>query len=1179
MKTRVSTTEIDNAFNLAETNSYAPSLFVGCGGFGSTIINQLKNRYRQFFDDGRPDPFPFARFLSIDTAPLEKSEVHQLSLAEDPECFRINVRADATFLASPKVKRWFPGTDRYPGMADCLYRVGDTSTGAGTCRPIGHLGLYQGDAASRLQQRLHDILEGLYTAAATRQSVTDRYGNGYTLRDANRLYVYVVTSLGGGTGTANFLTVAALIRDIFQRKRANNEWPGRTCFLSMVLLTPTCIRAPSGGDTAVAANSYAALKELDHLLEPGRVYEERFPDGFSVTLLNDQPDKALADRVFIVDNPVSDGPVSLEKRIDMAELVSDCLFQLSIGEIGNHFWTRDIDSTLWQEWHPSGAANRPECRRTRYYALGAAHYELPAGYLFDRLTHDFVAEFLRDQERELAGGGLAAPDDATLEDDFLRQEGYQAGVDGFFSTDEGKAWEERLLLPELEKALSESPAELAASTYFPYKALVVETPEDENEILESGRQAVLEALERYIKSAVDPKAIENASSRLLEDFLAQYEQLLRHLDERYRSAKNRQEILGALHDIVQGYADRFQDVLDDIDASTGAIDDLRQRRQENYERICNELESWSLKGIITLKVDELLACWQQTAGRWLGSPQTIPATERSLLQEALEDFIDTDRKLDLLDYRQKVSTALRTLLTDKILPQIARDRDAAGTAHDIAWRAYRDQRLDDHQAQTARFDRLRDLLATARALEEKALHDHRFDGSAFYTSFENTRFYPKRTHRPRLLEEIYGRLKAEVKRQGLDKTFRNRCRDLLRSYLDDPAYAGKDGPDLATDLAGAFRAALGIYQDDGRTLTLDWGEVTKRFRLDLEDCLPHSAAGADSELGRTMRFLREHGRYFVDLESQPAAERLAWYLLGPKGVTDKIVGHGLVPANTAAMAGLYPHQLSLYAFLRGFSLNQLRHLRNWHRAYWQQRYRGEAAHVLAGAEDWPEPYTVPPVHVDGKRVRTAMKRAGILKAIGRTGKELVELPGSSQLLDVPRALGRLRLVYKIEDQEALDGLRDAMDALGASAPVPVSDLPATLPTTGENTFDVNATVWFCMPGKKTRYWLVPVRRSLEDPVAAAPAPGAAAAKPVRWADILKADIPCHIFGSDTHWEAEFAANHALHAWCSRRLLDRALSRREVNERLAAVQNLLDEDVLTPAERDRAEIFRNLYIER
>ena len=137
--------------------------------------------------------------------------------------------------------------------------------GAGQIRIESRLGFFYNSA--RIKQRLEQIVDEI-----TRPNITWRQSN------PPYFYVYLVTTLAGGTGSGCFLSTAYLVQDVIRNR---GIWQPRV-IAKLLLSTLMTDRVSSDLHLDIHSNTYAALKELEHLnklnyprvKEEGRKYEE-----------------------------------------------------------------------------------------------------------------------------------------------------------------------------------------------------------------------------------------------------------------------------------------------------------------------------------------------------------------------------------------------------------------------------------------------------------------------------------------------------------------------------------------------------------------------------------------------------------------------------------------------------------------------------------------------------------------------------------------------------------------------------------------------------------------------------------------------------------------------------------------------------------------------------------------
>ena len=1167
----ISLDEIDTAFNLAEQNTFAPSIFIGCGGYGTMIVNQLKNRYNQFFDDGSSDPFPYAKFYYLDTDTLEISGgLKKVSLSTQ-EAEHLPLKPDASIenlVAKPCVSSWFPKHQDFRQLQDCIDRIAGDPKGAGTCRPFGRLGLYTAGNARTLYGRLEEMVLKLYQDCQQLQvqrsgKVHDLFNNAYTLRDPGNIYFHVISSLGGGTGTSLFLTVAAVIRTLLNNHHDRNEWTNLTFNINLILMSPTTIANPSGGAEEVAANSYAALKEMDTLLSSAATYIDDL-DGLQIKLKSGGP-YPLANNVFLFDNPNSDPDRCLKERINFAELVSDCLFQLSIGEVGNQFWSRNMDNKLKFDQYPKNPGMIMDSRTTRYYAMGAAHYELPLGYLLEKIGYEFIKDFLTGKAAELEGSRPGDLETTELENRFKTKIKYQSGIDGFFSDDAGKIWKEKLLFDELELLAAGNTLDLRRSRYFPYHKLVLETPEDESDYLQLTRETFLDSLKRYHDSKLDRTRLTTGITEMLGNFQDILALFIKTLDAEYPSVRNRAELLSALRDLLSSQLQIFKRYLDN-DKLPFDRGSLQEQREVNYNKIRSEIETYTTSGILRGKWDEIIELYRQTIGKIAGGKSLkITDNEKNLIRMLLDEFIGADRKLDEMEYRLAVYQVVHDKFTNEIMPQLKAKIDEWDLEYHRELEEFKAKQIREHEISREKSERLADIVQDAgrRINNRLATYDFK-SGEAYYTSFDNTRFYPNRDHNELLLAEIALQLKAAFKESRTKaNNFQKQAEDKLVEVREGGSIP-EPAQHLIEELLKIYKQNTGVYADQAFQ-TINWDKVEEAFGLSLasDSYYPHSTSTPDSTLGnKVLGFIGKRGMPFVDLQEPPSSERVWNYLVGPPKLLDRIRNFSLFP-NATSIPGLYDHQLSLYSFLIGFSTSQLKGINNWYAAYCAQTMKGYPTHTIRNAEFWPEAcVSLIPASKQRELLQQLLKNKNAQKHAScsppiitlaiDTLENIHQFPVRLNTISFYAAAGtdaeyeKIALFFASMNERQL-----------AESELTNVQFPKNISGMGTGTDEVE---WGIPLGSDK--WLITVGTRLQ------------AVNRL----LTEHNLPLFIAGTEEEWIKELEINHLLYCWCSRMLLNSILHLSKKGNKTAKLQRLVDNGILSPLEETRARIYLETHLE-
>jgi hypothetical protein len=227
---------------------FKPALFVGLGGNGGKIVNQLAERLARHPQWDRIAPL--THFIAIDT---NKNDLDS-QRAIRPDCRFLISNFDARAYVERKqgkheleedrgFTQWWPAEYApRPGM----------SPGAGQIRIESRLKLYYNLEEDRmgLRRRVFALFD----------QMTGRE-NPWRDNEDRSLRVYIYGSVAGGTGSGGFLPMAYLLRQWVE----DHGWgrPNVVGMLSLPTTFLTKVRPELHKD--IAANGYAALKELEYL--------------------------------------------------------------------------------------------------------------------------------------------------------------------------------------------------------------------------------------------------------------------------------------------------------------------------------------------------------------------------------------------------------------------------------------------------------------------------------------------------------------------------------------------------------------------------------------------------------------------------------------------------------------------------------------------------------------------------------------------------------------------------------------------------------------------------------------------------------------------------------------------------------------------------------------------------
>jgi hypothetical protein len=483
-----------------------PTLFVGLGGVGSRIVDRIAARAAQL-PNWSSQLQGLNSFLSIDT-----NELDQHKLTQIPPGNRINIAAFDKAKVVEHLRRSKDAQTR-DWLDESYQPRPGFKPGAGQIRLESRLGFFY--HSPEIRRRFDDLVAACLAP-----------GNTWRQQSPPKIDVYLFCSLAGGTGSGSFLSAAYLIAEVIRER----HWQPRV-IANLLLSSLLTDKVGPELHADIHANTYAALKELEHLTkldydqvkQAGRS-EERFgyvrdDNGDRIPLVTQRP----FFMTFVMDRPPHLGLRNAEQAIaDSAflQVFTPIIDNLS-SELDNY--EKNLEGLTR---YPGELSDVGEGYTKNFGAYGAAAMILPGEDLVDYCARRFAAQAIRTQIT--FGADRSAPDDEraralaklavdysdarfqkmseqgreeTINDSFVRsvrelrrQDANEDLRDGFWyrlveSIDEGrvtgvdgKGQEQRseTLIQTVERALAEQRAQLITrisikdrSMYFPKESVGV----------------------------------------------------------------------------------------------------------------------------------------------------------------------------------------------------------------------------------------------------------------------------------------------------------------------------------------------------------------------------------------------------------------------------------------------------------------------------------------------------------------------------------------------------------------------------------------------------------------------------------------------------------------------------------------------------------------------------------
>lgn len=360
-------------------NKIAPCFFIGLGGCGGAVVNQIARKVKQDEADWRRYR-DLVHFFVLDTDQDDVARCtwvdsnHRFVISDFDKPGYVDLKLGRTHKdADPHFLQWWPEH----------YRPRSTrGKGAGQIRLESRLSLnYQ------LENDAGGILGALKGAIARAYDVQ----NPYRANKAAKVYVYA--SLAGGTGSGGSAVMAANVRKLLA---------GRGHHLTGTFVLPNVFRnqgLPLNQFDKIMTNGYAALVEIEWL----QTANDRDAFGFAPFHFdpNDENTRGLTrplfDQVYLVDAETSSGLVIADPKLFYPAIADAAHAQIFSSILEKEHSTLDNDTREL-------AALEENSFTKSYGSFGVSALVLPGKDVLEYFATRYAADVMH---AAFAGGGAA----------------------------------------------------------------------------------------------------------------------------------------------------------------------------------------------------------------------------------------------------------------------------------------------------------------------------------------------------------------------------------------------------------------------------------------------------------------------------------------------------------------------------------------------------------------------------------------------------------------------------------------------------------------------------------------------------------------------------------------------------------------------------------------------------
>lgn len=313
-----------------------PTLVIGLGGAGTRIAVHLKARLDEIFaganDDDEASYKRIIKFLSFDTA----SEEMTAPQPNNPDVtVRLEPASEVMRISDISLNELMGSREANRAIGAILPQILHTTQidqGAQQVRRLGRIALFR--HFEPVRKKLHETITQLHLINQRgRIGVNDEYE--FHVVDRNRLRVFILCSICGGTGSGTFLDMAYLTR--YLADEVGITAARNVDVVGMLMLPEAFPEIRTTGAARIRANAYGALLDLEYYNQPAEanteLYQVDFP-GETVSVAG--PPFSLC---YLVSG--SGKPGTLDGMTRIAPVLAEALYTMVATPLGER-----LDATL-----------------------------------------------------------------------------------------------------------------------------------------------------------------------------------------------------------------------------------------------------------------------------------------------------------------------------------------------------------------------------------------------------------------------------------------------------------------------------------------------------------------------------------------------------------------------------------------------------------------------------------------------------------------------------------------------------------------------------------------------------------------------------------------------------------------------------------------------------------------